>query len=442
MFLGVFVEAPEPAAAQQAPDLKPPSIAYRYINWERPPLRTFYADPHGRGNGASRAAPKAFNKLLPTLRAGDRVILLLGTYPGARLSLKGTATRPIRIEAEHPIVRDARHTVAIWKKVVFRNAGLQIRDSAYLRIKGLSFHTEPGRTGSGIEVLSGRNLAFVQNQFLQNSNYGLLFFGKKQTDIGQVLVEGNVFRNMISGNEPGGIGKARMDYGLRIHGTDTLVARNNLFDGYFNHAVSVKEMSRDILIERNRFNICSVVCVEAGQEPDTAAGRTLIDRTVANVNIRNNVFNGRGDGSTGVFARNVERAYVTGNAFHRIDRPLRIANNDLNSRSCERQLQVLGRMLAICERNSRLTLTGRTNRAVLFEKNRVSGKAAIYVTGRGYKGDFLSIRDTSADTRVPIVPRSFVIDKAAVNAWTGGAQETLAPPRIYLKGSGNFYVRN
>ncbi|WP_027132430.1 right-handed parallel beta-helix repeat-containing protein [Geminicoccus roseus] len=414
---------------------------YRYIKWERPPLRTFYASPHGGGNGTSRSRPRAFNKLLPTLRAGDRVILLLGNYPSARLSLQGTATRPIRIEAEHPIVRDARHTVAAWKKVVFRNTGLQISKSAYVRIKGLSFHTDQGRSSSGIEVLSGRNLAFVQNQFLQNSNYGLLFFGKKTGDVAQVLVEGNVFRSMISGKEPGGIGRAWMDYGLRIHGTDTLVARNNLFDGYFNHAVSVKEMSRDILIERNKFNICSVICVEAGQEPDTAAGGTLIDRTVVNVNIRNNVFNGRNDGSTGVFARNVERAYVTGNAFNRIARPLRIANNDLNSRSCERQLQVIGRMLAICEHRSRLTLTGRRNRAVLFEKNRVRGKAAIYVTGRGYKGDFLSIRDTSADTRVPVVRRSFVVNKAAVNAWTKGAQETLLPPQVYLKGSGAFYLQ-
>jgi hypothetical protein len=437
----MYIGSPASSAAQQAPVLKPPSVDYQYIKWERPPLRTFYASPHGQGNGTRRAAPRALNKLLPVLRPGDRVVLLLGNYPSAKLSLRGTATRPIRIEAEYPIVRDARHTVATWKKVVFRNAGLQIRDSAYVRIKGVSFHTDPGRSSSGIEVLSGRNLAFVQNQFLQNSNYGLLFFGKKRADIRQVLVEGNVFRSMISGNEPGGIGRAWMDYGLRIHGTDTLVVRNNLFDGYFNHAVSVKELSKDILIERNRFNICSVICVEAGQEPDTAAGGTFIDRTVANVNIRNNVFNGRDDGTTGVFARNVERAYVTGNAFNRIARPLRIANNDLNSRSCERQLQVLGRMLAICEHGSRLTLTGRKNRAVLFEKNRVRGKAAIYVTGRGYKEDFLSIRYTSADTRVPIVRRSFVIDDAAVNAWTRGAQETLLPPKVYLKGSGDFYLR-
>jgi hypothetical protein len=433
--------SPGTSDAAKAPRLKPEVSAYRSIAWERAPRRTFYASPSGRGDGRSRGSSRGFIKLLPSLRPGDRVVLLAGVYPGARLSLNGTASRPIRIEAEHPVVRDRTLSVTGTNNVIFRNSGLQLRNSSYLRIKGLSFEAQSGRSGNGIEVLSGHDLAFTQNRFLQSTNYGLSMFGKKQTDIRDVLVEGNVFRNKITDNEPGGIGGVRTDYGLRIHGTKTLVARNNLFDGYFNHALSVKEKAADILIERNRFNICGRICIEAGQEPDTAVGSRLIDRTAANVNIRNNRFDGRNDGTTGVFARNAERVYVTGNAFSRINRPLHIANNHLNSRSCQRQLQVLGRKLAICENGSRLALTARKNLAVLFEKNRITGNAAIYVAGRGYKGDFLSIRFTTASSRVPVIQRRFLIDSAPVNRWTGRI-ETFAAPRVFIEGSDRFYVRD
>lgn len=429
------------ALARSAPALKPAPITYRTIAWDKAPLRTFYANPVGRGNGRSRARPMAFNRLLGQLRPGDRVILLNGTYPKAKISLRGHASRPIRIEAEYPVVRNTALTVANWKKVMFKQ-GLQIEDSSYLRIKGLSFEVDAAKSGSGIEVLSGNNLAFVQNLFRQNTNYGLLFNGLTEGDVRQVLVEHNVFHNMIRSTERGGIGSNRMDYGLRVHGADTVIVRRNLFDGYFNHALSVKEKVKHILIERNTFKICGPVCIEGGQEPDTAFGRTVTDRTAANMNVRNNRFTGGRLKTTGVFARNVERIFITGNSFKGIAWPLRMAGHVLNARSCERQLQVIGRKLATCEPGSRLTLVGRKTVGVLFERNRVAGSAAIYAVGRGQAGDFLSIRFAHADRPLPVSSRRFVLDGARVNRWAAKLPATLAAPRTFIAASSRIYLKN
>jgi hypothetical protein len=413
-----------------APSIAPAPVDYQAVNWARAPLRTLYASPSGGGDGLSRNAPKAFNRLVPSVRPGDRVVLLPGNYPNAEISLAGTAIRPITIEAEYPIV-SPRHQLESSNRSVFKNSGLKITSASYLRVRGLAFAVDEAAYSSGIEVLRGDHLAFVRNYFLQNSNFGLLFFGVAEQDVTQVLVETNVFRNMLRAAETGGIG-VRMDYGLRIHGTTTVVARNNLFDGYFNHAISLKERVRDALIEKNIFQTCGNICIEGGQEPDTFAGGTFKDRTVANVLVYANRFVGKDDGSTGIFARNVERLFVDGNSFVGLAYPLRSSNLYQNSRSCERQLARTGRMLAVCEHDSMLALTGRTNSGIVFSRNHVIGSAKIVVGGRGYPDDFLSVQDSTTTGKVVVSRRQFVFAADPWNRWTSGVPQTVAPPPVFV----------
>ncbi|HEX2528840.1 MAG TPA: right-handed parallel beta-helix repeat-containing protein [Geminicoccus sp.] len=367
------------------------------------------------------------------------MILLPGNYPSATISLLGTASRPIRIDAEQPIVV-SNHQLIGSGRTVFKNTELKIVNSAYLRVRGIAFATEASAYASGIEVLSGHHLAFSRNYFLQNTNFGLLFYGKNETDIEQVLVEDNVFRNKLLVSEAGGIGKVRTDYGLRIHGTRTLVARKNLFDGYFNHAISLKEKARNLLVDENVFRICGYLCIDVGQEPDTKAGGTYVDRTVGNVIISDNLFSGS-NSPTAILARNVDRLFIDRNSFARFTHVLRIANNNQNSRSCERQLAVLGRTLLSCERNSRLTLTGRKILGIRFARNQITGDSRIVLGGRGYSKDFLSIAGSGTSGKVSISFRTFSLGSGVWNEWTDNLPATLAAPRLHLSNSPNYVAR-
>jgi hypothetical protein len=424
------------AASIAAAGVPPAPPADMMVDWEKPPLRTFYADPAGTGAGRNRASPRALDELLPTIEPGDRVILLPGTYPSTRITLKGSAERPIWLEAEHPAVGPGLTTETIGR-ALFQNSGLDVTESAYLHIEGLAFEVEENRFSNGITVTKSHHLALRRNYFFQQTNTGLLLASR----VGQVLVEDNVFRNMLVGREAGGIGGIRTDYGLRVHRTRDLVVRGNLFDGYFNHSLSLKEKIRDVRIEDNLFRICGYVCIEGGQEPDSAHGGTRTDRTIADVTIANNRFDGLDDGTVGVFARNAERIFVTANRFAGIGEPLRIANNDRNSRSCERQLQVLGRALRTCERGSRLTLAGRPNLEVRFDGNMIIGDARMNIAGRGYASDFLFIENSLNTGRVEICRRPFIRNDADVNAWTDGLPAFPDPPEIFRDASQGFTVR-
>ncbi|WP_159709925.1 right-handed parallel beta-helix repeat-containing protein [Geminicoccus flavidas] len=412
------------------------------MDWAKPPLRTFYASPAGLGSGESRTSAKAFDSLLPMLKAGDRVILLEGTYPSTRISLKGTRPHPIQIEAEHPAVNASDLEAPITGKALFRNSQLEILDSSYLRIHGLAFEVDQAEAGNGITVMRSHHLAFTQNYFHQQSNYGLLLTGDEVGEVEQVLVERNLFRNMLRDSESGGIGGVRMDYGLRVHGTRTLLVRDNLFDGYFNHSLSLKEKVLDVSIQRNRFQVCGQACIDGGQEPDTVAGTRSTDRTVSNVVVEDNDFTGQQDGTVGIFARNIERIFVLGNRFTGISEPLRVANWDRNSRSCERQLYLIGRKLRTCEAGSQLALIGRPTVGVLFERNTIAGDAQIVLAGRGYADDFLAIRQSSTTGRVMICRRPFIVNGADFNAWVPGLPDWSDAPKLYYDSTGDFVVQD
>ncbi|WP_084506338.1 right-handed parallel beta-helix repeat-containing protein [Geminicoccus roseus] len=420
--------------------LAPAPIEYVPVDWSSPAERTLFASPAGTGSGASLEAPAALNTLLSSLQPGDRVLLLPGSYPSAKVVAKGTSAAPIRIEALHPVVTGPGLKLAATDRAVFRNTELKVTGSAFLRVQGIDFEVEPDQSGNGLTVRGSHDLAFVQNRFFQQSNTGLLLNGQPGADIRQVLVENNVFQNMIVEGEAGGIGAVRMDYGLRVHGGDTLVIRGNLFEGYFNHSLSLKEKTANVVIEKNRFELCGLVCIEGGQEPDTAHADVVTERTIANIVVADNSFDGLDDGTVGVFARNVERIFVTGNRFAGISEPLRVANNDRNSKNCARQLYLVGRTFGGCEPDSRLTQIGVGNRSVLFRSNQVEGDARLLVAGRGYPDDVLVVSDSSATGRVDICLRPFILNEAGFNRWTEGLPAVAEPPRLVLDRSPGFVV--
>jgi hypothetical protein len=416
--------------------------ARQSVDWHQPPLRTLYASPAGTGDGHSPAAPSALDRLLAMLRPGDRVILLPGDYPDTRISARGTAERPIRIEAAQPAVAADGRAATGTGLAMFRNSGLEIDRSAFLRVDGLAFTVEPDRHGNGITVTDSHHLAFSRNLFHQQTNYGLLLAGTEESPVTQVLVEENLFRNHLRDSEGGGIGGVRMDYSLRIHGTRTLVVRDNRFNGYFNHSLSLKEAVQDVTIQGNGFRICGLVCIEAGQEPDTEAAGRVVDRTVGQVAITGNDFTGSDDGTMAVFARNAEQVTIADNHFAGISEPLRIANNDRNSRSCERQLYLVGRELRTCEPGSRLTLAGRPATGVRFERNEIIGDAQLILAGRGHADDAVTINGVRTTGTVRICRRPFIRNGADFNAWTAGLPDWSAAPRLHWDEQGGFALQD
>ncbi|HEX2527182.1 MAG TPA: hypothetical protein VHL31_12915, partial [Geminicoccus sp.] len=190
MFLGRSIAAllllgSAHVVAADAPVIHPAPIAYAAIDWAAPPLRTRYASPDGRGTGASHISPLALVELLPTLQAGDRLILVAGRYPSATVTAKGTAAHPISIEAQHPACTSG-FRLNPCSGTRFNNTSLTIKDSSYLRVHGMSFDVDLDKKANGITILASHHLAITRNYFFQQTSTGLLIGGKASAPVSQV----------------------------------------------------------------------------------------------------------------------------------------------------------------------------------------------------------------------------------------------------------------
>jgi hypothetical protein len=85
------------------------------------PLRTFYVSPSGSGMSQSISAPGLLNQShLDSVQAGDKIILLPGTYYIGELLLKnsGTYAQPIQFEGMDSVVIDGSFAVPVqWARV-------------------------------------------------------------------------------------------------------------------------------------------------------------------------------------------------------------------------------------------------------------------------------------------------------------------------------------
>ena len=94
-----------------------------------------------------------------------------------------------------------------------------------------------------------------------------------------------------------------MDYGLRVHTTNSIDVKGNKFGTMFNHAISIKYSVVNSLIEGNTFTACGRNCIDLGQETPASNEATVSGNTFG------------ANRTYGVAIRYMRRSVITGNSF-------------------------------------------------------------------------------------------------------------------------------
>lgn len=239
------------------------------INIQLPPAKRTI-DVCGSGGNPDDVLKKAIANAQP----GDRMVLCDREWkPIVINQKKGTAAEPIVITAENPAIDNgAAHIMGV----------LNIEDSENWIIDGLLFSDRAYM----INVFPGsKNVQFSRNRLLDTSPS---------------------FANL------GG-------YGLRVHGprTEKITIVGNLFEGFFNHTISIKDRVASTYIVDNTIVGCGFECIDLGQVPDGFQG--IRDMTCGVAIVTKNRIYGKNPGSpnggVGIRTKNIAHVEITENTF-------------------------------------------------------------------------------------------------------------------------------
>lgn len=220
----------------------------------------------------------ALRTAISNAQAGDHIVLCEREWKTFRVENKhGTAANPIVIKAVKPATTGG--------KVRFsRTAGT-----------------------STVTTIEHSTHIIIDGMLAENPGYGfnILYGSKNITIYRNVLIEPDPFYTSKSG------------YGLRTHVADEVKVIGNVFRGFFNHSVSMKERTPHMYIIGNLFDGCGYECINLGQMPDGFQG--IADMTSGIAIVKDNHFTGRqtqtGAGMNGVRVVNVQQAYIEDNTF-------------------------------------------------------------------------------------------------------------------------------
>ncbi|GIW68289.1 MAG: hypothetical protein KatS3mg099_237 [Candidatus Parcubacteria bacterium] len=257
------------------------------------PGRVFYASPTGGGNGQRPENPGRAQTLMDFLEPGDTLVLLPGTYGSLTLTRSGTEEKPIYIVAQNPAVISLNNdgtgvTIPTSKQSIVAR-GVRILGN-YVVLDGIATPRDQAPDGL-VFVDSGYHHILVRNVFFNNSCVGLAVSLKPPTHhIG-------FFHNYWEATDatpPGGCDSSggkynRNGYGLAAFDTDFLEVRGNVFNGLFNHQISLKNRNEGVVIADNIFRGCGHTCLDLGQALD-GQQPYLKDATAPSAFITNNRF--------------------------------------------------------------------------------------------------------------------------------------------------------
>lgn len=252
----------------------------------------------GGATAAATVNPGNFNSALATLGGGKTLVMAPGRYPAINLSGKSYGGATLKCATPGA----CQTSKAILSKV----SGLTIDG---IKVVG---------GGIGIEIAKSNDVTIRCSTLVEQTSSGIVLMpGGGNT---QIKIDNNVFHNDKKGcninnksscqTEVGGFPVANMDYGVRVYDAASVFIRNNIFGSLSNHWISLKWGTGYALIDKNRFNACGRICIQLGQEPNTAQRGY---RSVKQAVVTNNTLTGYA--ARGIYIQNIEKATITNNTI-------------------------------------------------------------------------------------------------------------------------------
>lgn len=305
-----------------------------------------------------------FQSVLSSAAPGTTIMLLPGNYGTLNVNRGGsTPDQPIYIAAQYPAVDI--HAQPLATEAQRANVSLITMNASNVTLCGIFFDDQSRKSIRHDSKVD--NATYLQNYFsTQTANESAVEDSIDTYEGGTGLT---VQSNYFNGTRNPGFA---LDYGLALFKYNNVYVRNNVFDGVFNHQLSLKQQNQNVLIDSNIFKGCGQQCLEIGQQPDNNKDG---DWTGGAVTITNNTFipaytdHPQGRSTKALVLRNHENITVKGNTFQgRFGET--IQTNFINSGGLER---LADRVLGVW---------GRKATSVLIEGNTFTG-GLLHFVGRG-----------------------------------------------------------
>jgi hypothetical protein len=347
---------------------------------------TYYVSPAGKGSGVSAGSPRGAQAALNTVRDGDTLIFLDGTYPALSLTNRDLGPGLITLRAQRPALTGIDTAAGTPSGLRATGAvlagsggtrGLYIDGHDGLVIDGLKFIS----SGQGLAIKNSKNVVVSRNHFHEHSTMGFVVTGNSTA----VRVTQNYFTNQRTAT----VGN-HMDYGLYASHNGTLTVDANLIVGLFNQGMSLKMFVTEATFTRNVFRCARGSCLMLGQEADLRYGNgSLLDRTVGKVTVSGNRF--ENIGYVALFVSNVEDVSIAGNSFTNVSSILYDKYDVARSTP-----------------TGAATSAGRLPRRVRFVDNTISRSRRIWTEGRGTLGETVTISGNKLESPIDcrILPMS------------------------------------
>lgn len=326
------------------PIQKPPKFADPPILWGDIQIPPGIVDIPPALRTVNVCSEEALRQAISDAQPGDHIILCERDWRSFDIERSGTPQNPIVIQAEK-VATD----------------GGQVRFPRAL-------------TGnrSAIDVL-GSNIIF-DGLLMDNARVAYRMVGAKNITVTRgVMLEPDPFFTSESG------------YGVATFDADGVKIIGNVFRGFFNHNLSMKERVPTMFIIGNIFDGCGFECINLGQQPDGFRG--VKDMTSGVAVVKDNHFTGRktqtGLGMNGIRVVNVKEAYIEGNTFEGVWRAqINVSYGSIGSEHVKPTdvLQPSG---------------PRTLDALIIKSNNFGSGGKIELFGRGEANDVIDVLDNS-----------------------------------------------
>jgi hypothetical protein len=285
---------------------KMPAILIPLVGFALPAqAATYYASPGGSGTACTEISPCSLDELLENrLVAGDIGIVNPGTYSGSTITVgnSGTAGNPITLRAENfavectdPVNDPDGCAIANIGSRSFVNRRIELPgDTHYWTIEGLQLRE---LACGGAPVANPNVGGIFRYGHLESSDN--ITFTLSRCD--NWLVEHSYFHRTADLDNA--------DYGIRLFYASTSTLRNLWFGSTWNHSISEKQGSTNILMERIVCEGFATQCIFLGQEGDDSSFSSSSPTQCTGVTLN--------DGSTGTIHDHTGHDITIRNVFGR-----------------------------------------------------------------------------------------------------------------------------
>ncbi|MFO1243284.1 MAG: hypothetical protein U1E36_08860 [Rickettsiales bacterium] len=347
----------------------------------------------GTGKQTPVTSAGAFQAALNAASAGDTIILKPGNYGRLTINKGGSSGRPIYIAAENAAVNTSAQPQSVARSTISAMSiaagnvticGFYFDDSAYKSVD----HTK-----------RADNVTYLQNYFATGVHNSMAVEISIDTWEGgtNLVAQSNYFNATRNSN-------FSQDYAMAIYKYNGVYVRGNVFDGVFNHQISLKQKDHNVLIDGNVFKGCGQVCMHIGQGQDEQAEGDL---TGTNATISNNTFieayttHPQSKYRKALVLRNQQNIVVRGNTFQ--GKWVETITTDFINRGG--LIRLLSRALGVW---------GNRQNTILIEANKFAN-ALLDFSGRGVgRADQITVRGNTGSFRCTVKPFQEASDKIYV----------------------------